>query len=135
MPAFADTISGSTRATVTESPRLKSFPLLFGRFLRRSSLDELPQLWNVLRGEMALVGPRPVVEEELAAYGLTSAVLLSVRPGITGAWAVGGRHEVGYPERCRVELRYVREWTLGTDVGILVRTLRAVLHPGGLDAG
>jgi len=93
-----------------------------GRFLRRTSLDELPQLWNVLVGDMSLVGPRPVVEDELANYGELSDLLLSVRPGLTGAWAVNGRHQVGYPTRCSVELAYVREWNLRLDAHILLRT-------------
>lgn len=102
-----------------------------GTFLRRTSLDEVPQLWNVLRGEMSLVGPRPVVEEELALYGDDADLLLSVRPGITGAWAVSGRHDVGYPERCGLELGYVRGQSLSRDVDILSRTLKATLQPGG----
>ena len=102
-----------------------------GRFVRRTSLDELPQLLNVLVGEMSLVGPRPVVEEELEHYGNARGLLLSVRPGITGAWAVSGRHGVGYPERCELELAYVRRWTLGKDVSALVRTVGAVARPGG----
>jgi exopolysaccharide production protein ExoY len=93
-----------------------------GRFLRRTSLDELPQLWNVLVGQMSLVGPRPVVEEELTLYGENQDIVLSVRPGITGAWAVNGRQRLGYPERCATELAYVRKWTVGGDLGILVRT-------------
>lgn len=97
-----------------------------GRFLRETSLDELPQLWNVLRGEMSLVGPRPVVEDELAMYGSTADLLLSVPPGITGAWAVSGRHDVGYPERCAVELSYIRNWRLSEDFRIALRTVRVV---------
>ena len=93
-----------------------------GRFLRRTSLDELPQLWNVLSGEMSLVGPRPVVEEELVWYGDDQDIVLSVRPGITGAWAVNGRQSLGYPERCTTELSYVRRWTVGGDLQILMRT-------------
>lgn len=94
-----------------------------GRFLRRTSLDELPQLWNVLVGDMSLVGPRPVVEDELEMYGHARDLLLSVRPGLTGAWAVNGRHGVGYPDRCELELDYVRRWDLGKDSRILVRTI------------
>jgi len=97
-----------------------------GRLLRRTSLDELPQLWNVLIGEMSIVGPRPVVADELEIYGESADLLLSVRPGITGAWAVGGRHAVGYPHRCQMELSYVRQWTLATDLLVLIRTVRAV---------
>src|SRR5262249_5226627 len=98
----------------------------FGRFLRRTSLDELPQLWNVLRGEMSLVGPRPVVEDELNHYEHAADLLLSVRPGMTGAWAVSGRHGVGYPERCSIELAYVRNWGLWTDFGIALRTVKVL---------
>ncbi|MEO7083894.1 MAG: sugar transferase [Gemmatimonadaceae bacterium] len=97
-----------------------------GRWLRRTSLDELPQLWNVLVGEMSLVGPRPVVLEELEMYGREKSVVLSVRPGITGAWAVAGRQSLGYPERCSIELRYVRTWHLSGDLKILARTLWVV---------
>jgi len=105
-----------------------------GRLLRRTSLDELPQIWNVLIGDMALVGPRPVVADELALYEMGEReLLLSVRPGITGAWAVNGRHGVGYPERCGMELGYVRNWTLLTDLKILMATVGAVLRPGGED--
>lgn len=98
-----------------------------GRFLRRTSLDELPQLWNVLLGDMSLVGPRPVVEEELALYEGSRDLLLSMRPGITGAWAVNGRHYVGYPRRCEIELQYVRQWNVLTDLKILAATTRAVV--------
>jgi lipopolysaccharide/colanic/teichoic acid biosynthesis glycosyltransferase len=100
-----------------------------GRWLRRTSLDELPQLWNVLVGDMSLVGPRPVVDDELALYQGSRTLLLSMRPGITGAWAVSGRHCVGYPERCDLELRYVREWRPWLDVKILLATLGAVVAP------
>jgi lipopolysaccharide/colanic/teichoic acid biosynthesis glycosyltransferase len=98
----------------------------FGRFLRQTSLDELPQLWNVLVGQMSLVGPRPVVEEELELYGEQQDLVLSVRPGITGAWAVNGRQLLGYPERCATELAYVRQWTVRGDLGILARTAAVV---------
>lgn len=101
-----------------------------GKLLRRTSLDELPQLFNVLRGEMSLVGPRPVVEEELEHYRGSERLLLSVRPGMTGAWAVNGRHHVGYPARSDMELRYVRGWSLQRDVSILLGTVSAVLDPG-----
>ena len=99
-----------------------------GRFLRKTSLDELPQLWNVLRGEMSLVGPRPVVEEELGVYGPSSELLLSVRPGLTGSWAVNGRHDVGYPHRCAIELEYIRRWTLVADARIVARTVVVLLR-------
>ena len=101
-----------------------------GRLLRKTSLDELPQLLNVLMGDMSLVGPRPVVAEELLRYRGEILTLLSVRPGLTGAWAVNGRHDLAYPERVQVELGYVHSQSLFTDLCILVRTVGAVLHPG-----
>jgi exopolysaccharide production protein ExoY len=103
----------------------------FGRFLRRSSLDELPQLWNVLRGEMSLVGPRPIVPLEATHYGDDLDVLLAVRPGVTGAWAVDGRSAVGYPDRVNIELEYVRRWSFSSDLEILLRTPSAVLSQRG----
>jgi lipopolysaccharide/colanic/teichoic acid biosynthesis glycosyltransferase len=99
-----------------------------GRFLRRTSLDELPQLWNIVKGDMSLVGPRPVVEEELQLYGDSKDLMLSVRPGLTGAWAVNGRQSVGYPERCELELGYVRERTMWRDLQIVMRTAAVVLQ-------
>jgi exopolysaccharide biosynthesis polyprenyl glycosylphosphotransferase len=102
-----------------------------GRVLRKTSLDELPQFWNVLRGEMSLVGPRPVVPEELSHYGDGAFLFLSIKPGMTGAWAVGGRSQVGYPDRTHIELAYVREWTLWKDFGLLLKTIPAVLYMRG----
>lgn len=93
-----------------------------GRFLRKSSIDELPQLWNVIKGDMSLVGPRPIVPLEATYYGDDLSLLLSMRPGITGSWAVSGRSEVGYPERVELELEYVRTWSFTTDLEILLRT-------------
>jgi lipopolysaccharide/colanic/teichoic acid biosynthesis glycosyltransferase len=104
-----------------------------GRFLRKSSLDEVPQLWNVLRGEMSLVGPRPIVDEEAAHYGGHLGELLSMRPGLSGAWAVRGRSRVGYPERVDIELAYVRDWTLRADLGIIARTPWAVVSGRGVE--
>lgn len=101
-----------------------------GRLLRRTSMDELPQLWNVLRGEMSLIGPRPVVREELAHFAGSERLLLSVRPGMTGMWAVMGRHEVAYPARAEIELRYVRTWSLRGDLAIATKTIGAVMHYG-----
>jgi exopolysaccharide production protein ExoY len=102
-----------------------------GAFLRRTSLDELPQLWNVLRGDMSLVGPRPIVPAELCHYGTEEPLFLSLKPGVTGAWQVKGRSNMGYPVRAGVELEYVRKWSLATDIEILVRTLPAVLTQRG----
>lgn len=103
----------------------------FGKFLRKSSIDELPQLWNVLAGDMSLVGPRPIVALEATHYGDDLNELLSVRPGLTGLWAVEGRSELGYPQRAEVELRYVRTRGLGQDLSILARTPWTVLTQRG----
>jgi lipopolysaccharide/colanic/teichoic acid biosynthesis glycosyltransferase len=102
-----------------------------GRFLRRTSLDELPQLWNVLRGDMSLVGPRPIVPEEVAMYGEYAGMLLRVKPGLTGAWQVTGRSNIPYPERARIDLRYVAGRSLGGDLRLLLQTVPAVLRRRG----
>ena len=102
-----------------------------GRFLRRTSLDELPQLLNVVMGQMSLVGPRPIVEEELEHYGHCAALFLSLKPGMTGVWAVNGRSKVGYPDRVDMELQYIRRWSLVDDLSILAWTIPAVLRGGG----
>ncbi len=105
---------------------------MVGRALRLSSLDELPQLWNVLRGDMSLVGPRPILDRELANYAVADRpTLLAVRPGVTGAWAVAGRSRIGYPQRSAIELAYVREWSITKDLAILFRTFGAVLARRG----
>jgi lipopolysaccharide/colanic/teichoic acid biosynthesis glycosyltransferase len=102
-----------------------------GRFLRRTSLDELPQLWNVLKGEMSLVGPRPIVPDEIRHYNGEASLLLTLKPGITGAWQVSGRSTLQYPERATVELEYVEQWSLLSDLWILLRTIPAVLTRRG----
>ncbi len=99
----------------------------FGRFLRATSLDELPQLWNVLRGEMSLVGPRPVTPNEILRYGQARDAVLSVRPGLTGAWQVFGRGRVSYAERVEMDLEYVKSISLRKDLRILLGTVRVVL--------
>ena len=104
-----------------------------GRVLRRTSLDELPQLWNVLSGDMSLVGPRPIVPDEIHHYNGEGPLLLSLKPGITGAWQVNGRSSLPYPERAAVELEYVEGWSLWRDLTILVRTVPAVLRARGAD--
>ena len=103
-----------------------------GAFLRRTSIDELPQLLNVLRGDLSLVGPRPVTNEELPRYGGESTTLLNVKPGLTGFWQVSGRSETTYDERVRLDLAYVTGWSLKGDISILVKTFRKVfLHRQG----
>ena len=102
-----------------------------GRFLRRWSLDELPQLFNVLRGEMSLVGPRPIVENEVEKYGFFADALFSVTPGMTGLWQVSGRSDVGYEERVKLDLLYIERWTLWEDLRILLLTPGAVVSGRG----
>jgi exopolysaccharide biosynthesis polyprenyl glycosylphosphotransferase len=102
-----------------------------GRVLRRSSLDELPQLLNVLRGDMSLVGPRPPLPDEVARYDEVARRRLAVRPGITGLWQVSGRSELSWDETLAIDLRYVDNWSLAGDVGVMARTLRAVVNGRG----
>ena len=102
-----------------------------GRFLRKTSLDELPQLWNVLRGEMSLVGPRPIVQEEVEGYGANFPIYCRVTPGLTGLWQVSGRNEVGIRERVRLDSYYVRNWSPWLDIHILARTAKVVLTGQG----
>jgi exopolysaccharide biosynthesis polyprenyl glycosylphosphotransferase len=112
---------------VREDPRITRV----GRFLRRYSLDELPQLINVVRGQMALVGPRPALPEEVAAYDADPHRRLAVAPGITGLWQVSGRSDLPWSEAVRLDLAYVDNWSLGLDLAIVVRTLGAVLKHRG----
>jgi exopolysaccharide production protein ExoY len=110
-----------------EDPRITNI----GKFLRKTSLDELPQLLNVLRGEMSLVGPRPVVEDELKEYKHKKHDFLSVKPGLTGYWQVSGRSDIGYPERVDLELYYVYNQSLLLDIKILLFTVYMVLMRKG----
>jgi Undecaprenyl-phosphate galactose phosphotransferase WbaP len=102
-----------------------------GRFLRRTSLDELPQLWNVFTGSMSLVGPRPIVAAEVEKYGEYFADYCLVKPGITGLWQISGRSGVGYAERVQFDRKYARTWSLRGDVIILFKTLGCVLDQDG----
>jgi lipopolysaccharide/colanic/teichoic acid biosynthesis glycosyltransferase len=139
MTADAEAILGGMLATDSnlsrefqERAKLKDDPRLtrYGRLLRRSSLDELPQLFNVLMGDMSLVGPRPLVPAELVRYGEASHALLSVKPGITGLWQVSGRNNLSYPERIAADLSYIRSHTLLGDVRIILRTFVQIFRPG-----
>lgn len=102
-----------------------------GGFLRKSSLDELPQLINVLRGEMSMVGPRPIVESEIRRYGHGFKHYCAVRPGITGLWQVSGRNNLSYRRRVALDRLYVRSRSLAGDIGIMALTLPAVLTRNG----
>jgi lipopolysaccharide/colanic/teichoic acid biosynthesis glycosyltransferase len=103
----------------------------FGRMLRSTSLDELPQLWNVLLGQMSLVGPRPIVEKELLKYGGDVHYYLAVKPGMTGLWQVSGRNNVDYATRVALDVRYVKTRSFATDLTILLRTFKVVLARDG----
>jgi Undecaprenyl-phosphate galactose phosphotransferase WbaP len=100
-----------------------------GRFLRRWSLDELPQLLNILRGEMSLVGPRPYVPQERGRIGFQLSTILSAKPGLTGFWQVNGRNHVTLEDRVQLEAWYVRNWTVWLDCIVLAKTFRVVLFP------
>ena len=102
-----------------------------GQFLRKTSLDELPQFWNVLKGDMSIVGPRPIIEDEAQRYGAHYADYCAVRPGITGAWQVGGRNLTSYTHRVALDVDYVRNATLLDDFRIVLRTVAVVLTQKG----
>lgn len=104
----------------------------FGAFIRKSSLDELPQIWNVLKGEMSLVGPRPVTQEELKRYGSRQWAYLMMRPGVTGLWQVSGRNDISYDERVALDTRYCREVSAVKDVVILFSTVGAIAKRTGV---
>jgi exopolysaccharide production protein ExoY len=99
-----------------------------GAFLRKSSLDELPQLWNVLRGDMSIIGPRPITRDELNRYGRDRRYYLLVRPGITGLWQVSGRSSAGYDKRIRYDRQYLEEWSWLGEFWILLMTIPALLN-------
>lgn len=113
--------------------KLKNDPRVtkLGHFIRKTSLDELPQLWNVLKGEMSLVGPRPVVEAELCRYGEHVDYYLMAKPGMTGLWQVSGRNDVNYDTRVYFDAWYVKNWSLWNDIAILFKTVRVVLKRDG----
>ncbi len=113
--------------------KLKDDPRVtwIGRFLRRVSLDELPQLWNVLRGEMSLVGPRPIVRAEIPKYGEQFDIYIRAVPGITGLWQVSGRNDTGYRQRVALDVEYVSTWNVWLDLRILFRTVFVVVGQKG----
>ncbi|QOW29942.1 sugar transferase [Bacillus cereus] len=116
-------IDNNYKLEPSEDPRITKV----GQFLRKTSLDELPQFLNVLKGDMSLVGPRPVVQEELVEYGERKDEFLSVKPGLTGYWQVSGRSDVGYPERVDLELYYAYNSSLWLDIKILLLTVKNVV--------
>lgn len=116
-----------------KTQKLKKDPRVsaIGRFLRKTSLDELPQLFNVFMGSLSLVGPRPIVQEELERYGDESGLFLHIKPGLTGLWQVSGRNDVSYDNRVKLDIYYIEHWSIGLDIAILLRTVPAVLKRTG----
>lgn len=116
----------------TQNQKLRNDPRVnfVGQMLRKSSLDELPQLYNVLRGDMSCVGPRPVVQDEIRRYGPSANYYLQSRPGVTGLWQVTGRSSTDYDTRVRLDTQYVRDWSLWRDLAILCRTPMALTRAG-----
>jgi exopolysaccharide biosynthesis polyprenyl glycosylphosphotransferase len=112
---------------MTNDPRVTPI----GRFLRRTSLDELPQLWNILRGDMSFVGPRPAVIEEVRQYQPWQRRRLSMKPGLTCLWQVSGRNELTFDEWMRLDLEYIDNWSLWLDVKIALKTIPAVVRGRG----
>jgi Undecaprenyl-phosphate galactose phosphotransferase WbaP len=102
-----------------------------GRFLRKYSLDELPQLWNVLMGEMSMVGPRPMQDWEAKIYGPTLGYYLKARPGLTGLWQVSGRNQTTFARRAQLDYEYIQRWSIWTDIHILLRTIWVVISCDG----
>ncbi len=113
--------------SIKNDPRITKI----GQFLRKTSLDELPQLWNVFRGEMSLVGPRPVIEKELERYAGDADYYLMAKPGMTGLWQVSGRNDVNYDVRVYFDAWYVKNWSLWNDIAILFKTINVVLRRDG----
>jgi lipopolysaccharide/colanic/teichoic acid biosynthesis glycosyltransferase len=102
-----------------------------GRVLRRYSIDEVPQMWNVIRGEMSLVGPRPPLPSEVAQYGPYERRRLAVKPGLTCEWQVSGRNQIGFDEWVRLDIDYIENWSLSRDLWLLLRTIPAVARGVG----
>jgi lipopolysaccharide/colanic/teichoic acid biosynthesis glycosyltransferase len=117
------------RQEFESSFKLKQDPRItpIGNFLRITSLDEFPQFWNVLKGDMSVVGPRPLVEEELPKYGCHIDKILTIKPGITGLWQVSGRNDIPYPRRVQIDLHYAKFRTLWLDLWIILKTVGVVI--------
>lgn len=116
-----------------ENQKLEHDPRItrIGRFLRATSLDELPQFWNILVGDMTLVGPRPVTRDELPRYGAAADTVFALRPGLTGLWQISGRNRIGYEDRVKLDLRYARSLNFFADAVILLKTAKVVVQRTG----
>lgn len=111
----------------TDDPRVTKI----GKFLRKTSLDEIPQLWNIFTGQMSLIGPRPVTEPELEKYGTYADYVLSVKPGLSGMWQISGRSDTGYEERISLDTYYIQNWSAWLDIWILIKTIGVVIRGKG----
>ena len=119
------------RQEFQDSYKLKQDPRItkIGKFLRLTSLDELPQFWNVLKGEMSVVGPRPLVPEELSKYGHKIDTVLKIKPGITGLWQVSGRNDIPYPKRVKIDVYYATSHSWLLDLWIVYKTIGVIVFP------
>ncbi|HBB13145.1 MAG TPA: undecaprenyl-phosphate galactose phosphotransferase WbaP, partial [Treponema sp.] len=111
----------------TDDPRVTKV----GKFLRKTSLDELPQLWNIIAGDMSFVGPRPVTQPELKKYGEYEDYVLSAQPGLSGMWQISGRSDTGYEERITLDTYYIQNWSIWLDLWIIIKTIWVVLKGKG----
>jgi lipopolysaccharide/colanic/teichoic acid biosynthesis glycosyltransferase len=120
-----------TRQEFEDNFKLKDDPRItwIGKFLRLTSLDEFPQFWNVLKGDMSVVGPRPLVPEELPKYGDKMEKVLTIKPGITGLWQVSGRNDIPYPQRVQIDVYYVKHHNWLLDLWIVLKTIGIVIFP------
>lgn len=127
---YRQTFDGKDRRAIHQKPIPVAQLTPLGRFLRATSLDELPQFWNVLRGDMSLVGPRPLSPYELTSLQPWHMARFSVKPGLSGLWQVSGRSQLNYAEMLNLDVEYVRRKSLGLNLLILIKTPRALLFPG-----
>lgn len=125
--------SEESRREWAETQKLRNDPRIHpvGRFLRKTSLDELPQFLNVIKGDMSVVGPRPIVHNEVPRFGENIAFYRAVRPGVTGLWQVSGRNSLTYQERVQLEVEYVKNWSRTRDIKIILKTVGIVLKSNG----
>lgn len=130
---FYQTLSDEQKQEWDENFKLENDPRItkIGRFIRKTSLDELPQIINILKGDMSIIGPRPVVNDEIEKYGNQKAKFLSVKPGLTGYWAANGRSATTYEDRIKLELYYIDHCSLLLDIKIFFKTILSVLKKEG----
>nr|WP_237743619.1 sugar transferase [Pleurocapsa sp. PCC 7319] len=123
--------SAQMRQEFQDSYKLKRDPRItkIGKFLRLTSLDEFPQFWNVLKGDMSVVGPRPLVPEELPKYGRKINTVLQIKPGITGLWQVSGRNDIPYPKRVQIDVYYATSHNWLLDLWIIFKTINVIVFP------